>query len=228
MKLSVVTTVFYSENYVREFYSRTVAAVHQLTSDYEIIFVNDGSPDQSKELILSMQRTDPNIILLDLSRNFGHHRAILTGLHFATGDLVFLIDSDLEEDPELLLLFWKELEANREMDVIYGVQDKRKGEWFERVSGKLYYKFFSLLSGDNYPSNPLTARLMTKRYVDSVKSFTEKEFDLWSIFALAGFLHKGINVSKGYKGKSTYNLRKKLKMAIASITSLTTKPLYLI
>jgi glycosyltransferase involved in cell wall biosynthesis len=88
-----------SEAYVGEFSDRASAAASRLTADYEIIFVNDGSPDESLDRTLELYREDPRVRIVDLSRNFGHHRAILSGLQYASGDLVFLIDSDLEEDP---------------------------------------------------------------------------------------------------------------------------------
>ncbi len=228
MKISVVTTLYHSAPFVQEFYERMVAEVKKLTEDYEIIFVNDGSPDNSAELALALQSTDPDVVLIDLSRNFGHQKALITGLTHASGDYVFMIDSDLEEAPELLSTYWEELKKFPDTDVIYGIQHKRKGNWFERVSGKLYYYLFSLLSKQDYPANSLTARLMSRQYVLSLEKFSEKESDLWGIFILAGFRQKGIIVQKGYKGRTTYNLRRKLGIALATITTLTHKPLYLV
>ena len=109
MRVSVVATLFYSAPYVVEFYHRVVNEVKKITEDYEVIFVNDGSPDRSLELVLELQSADPRVIVLDLSRNFGHHRAMLTGLKFCTGDYIFLIDTDLEEDPESFTPLWENL-----------------------------------------------------------------------------------------------------------------------
>ena len=101
MKISVVTTLYHSEKYLPEFYKRVKETVVQITPDYELIFVNDGSPDNSGRRVLDLQQADPRIVLIQLSRNFGHHQAILTGLRHAAGDFIFLIDSDMEEDPEV-------------------------------------------------------------------------------------------------------------------------------
>jgi len=228
MKLSVVTTLYYSQDYVREFYQRTVDCIRKITDDYEIIFVNDGSPDRSLQRVLELQRTDHNVLLVDLSRNFGHHKAIMTGLRFSKGDYVFLIDVDLEEDPELLELFWAESRKTADLDVVFGVQKERKGGFFERVSGRIFYALFSLLANIEYPHDTLTARLMTKRYVANVISFRETELDIWGVFVLTGFNQKGVYVTKGSKGTTTYTLKKKLKMAIDTITSFSSRPLYLI
>ncbi|HEX3168087.1 MAG TPA: glycosyltransferase family 2 protein [Chitinophagaceae bacterium] len=228
MKLSAVTTLFHSYPFIEEFYQRMTAEIKKITDDYEIIFVNDGSPDNSSEAILQLQETDSSVILIDLSKNFGHHKALRTGLRFAEGDYIFMIDSDLEEDPELLSLFWKQLKNSKDTDVVFAVQKTRKGSWFEKVSGKLYYILFSMLSTTKYPVNTLTARIMSRRYLEALKGFEEKEADLWGLFVLTGFKEESITVNKKDKGKSTYTLRRKIGIAIDTITTLTHKPLYLI
>jgi len=227
MKLSIVTTMYYSENYLKEFYQRTLSVLTELKLNYEFIFVDDGSPDHSLFKVLELQNSDPNIKVVELSRNFGHQRAIMTGLQYTTGDFVFLIDCDLEENPELLREFFKEITDQKTIDVVYGVQIKRKGRWFERVSGRMFYKLVSALSPIEYPADTLTARVMTRNYVDCVLKFKERELDLWSIFVLVGFNQKAIPVSKGHKGISTFTLRKKIKRAIEIITSFSHRPLYL-
>ncbi len=228
MKVSIVTTLYYSEGYLEEFYSRIHKTVVDITTDYEIIFVNDGSPDNSAAVVLQLQQQDPNIVLVDLSRNFGHHQAILTGLVHAHGDYVFLIDSDLEEDPELLATFEKEIAKHEKADVIYGVQQSRKGDFFERSTGSLFYKLLNVMTNFDYPSNTLTARLMKKSYVEAVLRFREKTLDVWAIFVLAGFNQIGIPVLKKNKGISTYTFFKKVRMSVEIITSVSHRPLYLI
>ena len=196
MKISIVTSLYYSEGFIEEFYERSVASVKKITDDYEFIFVDDGSPDQSGQKVISLQERDQRIVLIELSKNFGHHKALFTGLKHATGDYIFLIDVDLEEDPELLSVFWEALQAEKDADVIYGTQAKRKGAYFEKASGRFYYRLISLLSKTNYPADSLTARLMSHRYVDGLKQLEEKEADLWGLFILTGFKQKRGN---GYK-----------------------------
>ena len=228
MKLSAVTTLFHSYPFIEEFYQRITAEIKKITDDYEIIFVNDGSPDNSTEVVLQLQESDASVILIELSKNFGHHKAMMTGLRFAEGDYIFMIDSDLEEDPELLSAFWQQLQDSKDTDVVYAVQKKRKGSWFEKVSGKLYYTLFSTLSTTKYPVNTLTARIMSRRYLEALKGFEEKEADLWGLFVLTGFKEERIMVNKKHKGKSTYTLRRKIGVTIDTITTLTHRPLYLI
>ena len=144
MKLSIVSTLFKSSPYIEEFHARVNKVARELVgNDYEIIFVNDGSPDNSLDLALQLKKRDQeHIIIIDLSRNFGHHKAMMTGLMQATGELTFLIDSDLEEDPELLLVFAKKMKY-QDYDVVYGVQRSRKGGWVERTTGKYFYRIFN-------------------------------------------------------------------------------------
>ncbi|HMI64808.1 MAG TPA: glycosyltransferase family 2 protein [Cyclobacteriaceae bacterium] len=227
MKLSIVTTMYYSGNYLLEFYNRMMLVLQQLKMGYEFVFVDDGSPDNSLFTALQLQNGDSNIKIIELSRNFGHQRAIMTGLQYATGDYIFLIDCDLEENPELLGDFWQRITGQNKIDVVYGVQIKRKGGWFERASGRFFYKILSALSPVHYPADSLTARIMSRHYVDSLMKFQEKELDLWGIFALAGFNQLAVPVTKGHKGISTYTLRKKMKRALEIITSFSHRPLYL-
>lgn len=225
MKISAVTTLYYSEKYVPEFYRRVVESIRKVTDDYEVIFVNDGSPDGSLQAVLELQKQDKNVIAIDLSRNFGHHRAIMTGLQHARGDYVFLIDSDLEEGPELFNVYWGELQGGNNIDVVYGVQSERKGDWIERISGRMWYFLFSFLSDIDYPSNSFTARLMSRRYVENVIKFAEKELEIWGVFVLAGFNQKEVILTKGNKGSTTYTFGKKVRMMVNSITSYSSKPL---
>lgn len=225
MKISVVTSLYYSEKYVSEFYERIKTSVLKITPEYEIIFVNDGSPDASLRNVLQLQSSDTGIVAIDLSRNFGHHRALMTGLQQATGDYIFLIDSDLEEDPDLLTKYWDKMIGSPGVDVVYGVQERRKGGLIERLGGRLWYTMFSVLSDIDYPTDSLTARLMTKQYVQSVIQYNEKELEIWGVFVLAGYNQQTITVKKGNKGTSTYTIRRKLKMMVDSVTSFSSKPL---
>jgi putative glycosyltransferase len=227
MDLSIVTTLYRSAPYLEEFYARTCAVAERMASNFEIILVNDGSPDNSLELALSLYGKDPRVRVIDLSRNFGHHKAMMTGLIHARGDQVFLLDSDLEEEPELLERFGQELRASG-ADVVYGVQEKRKGELFERVSGALYFKVFNLFSTQHIPPNHITARLMTHEYVAALMQHKEREFVMSGLWALTGFNQVPITVRKHHKAVSAYGLRRKISHLVNAITSFSAKPLVLI
>src|SRR5687767_15043180 len=118
MHLSVVTTLFHSAAHLDEFYTRATRAAELVHSDYEIILVHDGSPDESLNIALRIHQCDPHVRVIDLARNFGHHKAMMTGLEHARGELVFLLDSDLEEEPEWLQEFHRTLRQEK-ADVVY-------------------------------------------------------------------------------------------------------------
>lgn len=225
-KVTVLTTMYYSSQYIEEFYFRVLKALVNISDNFEIIFVNDGSPDDSLEKVLSLREKDKRIKIINLSRNFGHHQAILSGLKYTTGDYIFLIDLDLEEPPELITSFWNKINSDKKIDVVYGVQKKRKGNYLERVLGNIFYKLHKTLIDIDYPSDTTTARLMKKEYVNSVLLYKEKELDLWTIFVLAGFNQVSLPVVKYSKGTTTYTFFKKIKISLNIITSTTSKPLY--
>ncbi len=220
MKLSVVTTLYKSERFVNEFYERLQKVIIQYTDDYEIVFVNDGSPDQSSHEVLKVRNQDANVKLIELSRNFGHHKAVMTGLKYATGELVFLLDSDLEEEPELLIEFIEEIKKNN-ADVVFGVQKARKGRFVERITGKIFYKIFNNLADVPIEENILMARLMNRKYLEALKKFSERELFLGGVFALVGFKQIAVEVTKLGKGTTTYSTRRKLALLVNAITSST-------
>lgn len=225
MKLSIVATLYKSAPYIGEFIARVSLIAQQIAqNDYEIILVNDGSPDKSLDIAISLTKSAANIVLIDLSRNFGHHKAMMTGLIHSKGDLVFLIDSDLEEEPEWLLEFNDQLKR-QECDVIYGVQDRRKGRIIERWSGLLFYRLFNMLSGIQLPYNLVTARLMTRRYVDALILHKEREVLIAGLWQITGFTQKSYSVIKHSNSKTTYSFQKKMSHLVNSVTSFSNAPL---
>lgn len=227
MKLSFVTSLYSSAPYLRELHARCSAAARELTDDFEIVLVNDGSPDNSLEVALELHAADPRIKVIDLARNFGQHKAILTGLAHARGDLVFLMDSDLEEDPAWLQKFHLEMRKTG-ADVVFGIQRRRKGGIVERLTGNLYYAIFRLLSSYPVPANQVTARLMTMRYVESLVSHRDQEVFLAGLWAITGYQQVPVIVDKESKGISSYDFRRKLEVTLNSVTSFSNRPLVLI
>lgn len=226
MKLSIVTTLYQSSNTIDLFHKKISYVAKKIyKNNYEIIYVNDGSTDNTLIKAKKIISKDSKSILIDLSKNFGHHKAIMTGLEFSKGDHIFLIDSDLEEDPDLLYSFYKNLiESN--CDVVYGVQERRKGGFFERISGQIFWILFNFFSIIKVPNNISTIRLMKKKYVESLLQFKEAEPLIAGLWYLVGFNQKGITINKLSKGTSTYTLKKKINYLLTSITSFSNKPLY--
>jgi putative glycosyltransferase len=167
------------------------------------------------------------VTVVDLARNFGHHKAIMTGLQFATGAHMFLLDSDLEEEPEWLTPFWQHLDAEA-ADVVYGIQAVRKGNAVERLSGPLYYRAFRYLTGIDQPDNIVTARLMTRRYVDSLLRHTEREINIGGLWLITGYRQVTHIVKKHSSSPTTYTLRHKLNNLVNGVTSFSNLPLMMI
>lgn len=225
MKLSIVATLYQSASYLAEFHRRASAAAQELAGDdYEIVLVNDGSPDNSLDTAVQLTEHDNHVVVVDLSRNFGHHKAMMTGLAHATGERVFLIDSDLEEEPEWLLTFAQQMAVDKS-DVVYGVQESRKGNFLERTSGRWFYGLFRLLTGLNLPENIVTARLMTRRYVDALLSHQEREVFMAGLWYITGFIQKPITIKKHSTSETTYTLRRKMSLLVNSVTSFSNAPL---
>ena len=225
MKLSIVATLYRSSPHIEEFYRRSGEAARQLAGDdYEIVLVNDGSPDNSLEKAVRLCESDPHVIVVDLSRNFGHHKAMMTGLAHARSELVFLIDSDLEEDPEWLLDFSGQLQRDR-CDVVYGIQEQRRGGFFERWSGQWFYRSFRALTGLELPENVVTARLMTRRYVDALLRHSEREVFMAGLWHITGFDQRPQTVKKHSTSETTYTFRHKMSLLVNSVTSFSNVPL---
>src|SRR5262245_29618643 len=153
MNLSLVSSMYRSEAFLTEFHARCTAAATRLAgSSYEIILVNDGSPDGSLQVAIDLHTRDSHVRVIDLSRNFGHHKALMTGLAHARGDLVYLIACDLEEDPAWLQTFYDTLRFEH-VDVVYGVQGERKGDWLERTAGRMFFSIFNRMLTHPIPEN---------------------------------------------------------------------------
>ena len=225
MKLSIVTTLYQSENTINKFHTRISSEAKKLVNiDYEIIYVNDCSPDKSLEKAIIIFKEDKQTKIIDLSKNFGHHKAIMTGLGHASGDLVFLIDADLEEDPQYLNNFFSEIKKGN-CDVIFGQQKIRRGNWYAKIYGAFFWKFFNKISGLSLGINPSTIRIMSRRYIDALLLHKENEIFLNGIWAITGFIQKPYSISKETHSQTTYTFSKKIYLLVNAITSFSNQPL---
>jgi putative glycosyltransferase len=227
VKLSIVTTLYRSADTIEAFYERTMKAAQAITSDIEMILVNDGSPDDSLGLALQLHQRDPRVTVIDLARNFGHHKAMMTGLGHATGELIFLIDSDLEESPEDLARFHEVLKREA-CDVVYGMQDNRRGGFFERTTGTVFFAILDALGDRPVPRNLVTSRLMTRGYVNALVRHRDREFVISDLWEVTGFRQIAIVVKKLSLSPSTYSLRSRIELAVKHVTTTSTRLLYFV
>ncbi len=223
--LSIVSTMYNSSPFVQEFYRRVTAAAAQVTPSFELVLVDDGSPDDSLALALELARADERVRVVELSRNFGHHTAMLAGLRHARGACVFLTDIDLEEQPEWLIDFWRDLHESGS-DMVYGVQAERSGSFLKRHMGALFYRFFNLAAKPTIPNNGCTVRLMNRRYVDAVSEFTEVHLFMMGLFSWAGFRQKPRAVVRVRRvTESNYTPLRLIALSVDAVTSFSSYPL---
>lgn len=226
MKLSIVTTLYKSGPHVEEFHRRASEAARRVTGDYEIVMVDDGSPDNSLDIACSIARNDSHVRVVELSRNFGHHKALMAGLEHARGELCFLIDSDLEEDPALLGNFLDRMQS-ADCDVVYGFQETRKGDRLESTGGKIAWYWIKKLYSIDIPLNQCTVRLMRREYVDALLLHRESNTVIGGLWVITGFRQNGVPIEKGHRAESSYSSLLRLVTLVNGITSFSTIPLNL-
>ena len=224
--LSIVTSLYKSGETVGPFIERAAAAAAKVTPDYEIILVNDGSPDATRATAIEAIKNYPRVTLIDLSRNFGQLAAIHAGLTFARGKYIFMLDSDLEEPPELIESFYARLAANPDIDVVYGIQNERKDPFLRAMTSRLFYWCFERMTGIANLKNMLVLRIVTRRFLDAYLSIGDYHLFVAGLTHQAGFDKETITVEKEYKGYSSYSFKKRLTMAGNAILSFSTQPLY--
>lgn len=227
MKLSVVTTLYRSKGFLEVFLKEIINAIEAIEiEDFELVFVNDGSPDDSVSYLLERRKDINQIKIIDLSRNFGHHYAIQAGLNYASGDFIFLIDNDLESPPSVLVDFFNEIKKDITLDVVYGFQETRKGNFIEKKAGSIFWVLINKLSDTKIPHNILTERLMTKQYVNELLRLQDVNLFLGGMMHWVGFNQKGVVIKKGLReGASTYSVKKRAELMLQAITSFSAKPL---
>ena len=224
MRISLVTPLYNSASHLEELTQRAITTIQKITEDYEIIFVNDGSPDESYMIAKQLAENNARITLIDLSRNFGQHPALMTGLGAATGDYIFICDSDLEEEPEWIGPFFKHIQQ-LDADVVFGVQTEKKGSIFYRAARSIFYSSLNLLSGVKFPHNITTARLMSRRYLDAMLQYKERELFAAGIWHMTGFKQVPYPVAKPDRSATTYKLSGLVNIFVNAVTAFSTRPL---
>lgn len=218
--------MYRSRPFLECFLSECLQAVTEAGfTNFEIVLVNDGSPDDSVQYAIGRRRDIPELVVVDLSRNFGHHYAMQAGLQHARGDLVFLIDCDLEVSPLTLSEFKRKLDATG-TDMVYGYQESRKGGLFEKASGGFFYTTFNLLSDVKIPENIATERIMTRRYVDAFLQMGDRNLFLGGMMSWTGFDQVGLPLKKKQRvGKSSYTLLRRIQLMVNAVSSFSALPL---
>ena len=229
-KISVVIPMYYEEEVANECYERLKKVLKDVKGyDNEIIFVNDGSKDKTLEILENIASKDKNVKVISFARNFGHQCAVTAGLKYVTGDVVCIIDADLQDPPELIKDMLKKWEEGYE--VIYGKRKKRDGEsFFKLFTAKSFYKILNFFSDVEIPKDTGDFRLVDRKVVDTINAMPEHNKFLRGLFSWVGYKQYAFEYERKerFAGETKYPLKKMLKLASDGIISFSTKPLKII
>jgi dolichol-phosphate mannosyltransferase len=224
----LVIPVYFEEAVIEAFYHRSVESLASLTEEFELefLFVNDGSTDRSLEILLNLRQVDPRVKVIQFSRNFGHQIAVTAGVDHACGDVVVVIDADLQDPPDVILdmlIKWRD-----GYKVVYGVRIERKGEnAFKLFTAKWFYRILGKLSDTKIPLDTGDFRLMDKAVVERLRDMREESRYIRGMVSWIGFKQCGVPYSRDprFAGETKYPLNKMIRFALNGITSFSEKPL---
>ena len=230
-KLSIIVPFYNEEKGLSSFYNRTIKVLESIEYDYELIYVDNCSQDNSVLLVLDQIKVNSKIKYIKMSRNFGPsvEASISAGLENCSGDAAIILYSDLQDPPEVMVQFIKEWEQG--FDVVYGRQIKRKGDpvW-RNFLVRSYYRIFAFLSDVDLPSNSGDFRLVNRKVIDALNSIPEKARYFRGLSSWVGFKSLAVDYEREPRlsGKSTANLFAITRTAFTAITSFSVKPLRII
>lgn len=225
--LSVVVPAFNEEDVLEAFHDRLAAVLSDLPFESEVLYVNDGSDDRTLEILRQLQDRDARVGLLNLSRNFGKEAALTAGLDHAVGDLVVLIDPDLQDPPELipdLVALWRE----KGVDVVYAQRIEREGEtWFKKATAAAFYRLMRHVGEVPIPPNTGDFRVMSRRAVEGVKKLRERHRFMKGILSWVGFSQIALPYRRAARraGKTKWSYWRLWNFALDGMTSATISPL---
>jgi len=227
-KLSAIIAVYRDGPAIPYMYSRLKDTFEKIGVDYEIIFVNDCSPDNAREVLVELAEQDKDVVVINHSRNFGSQSAFTSGMHIATGDAVILLDGDLQDPPELIESFFQKWQEG--YDVVYGVRVKRKATLFLQVAYKAFYRLFRAAAYVPIPLDAGDFSLLDRRVVNALNSLPENNRFLRGLRTWVGFRQTGVPYVRPERmfGRTTNSLMKNLGWARKAILSFSYAPLELI
>lgn len=226
--ITIVVPCCNEQEAIPHLYDRLSQAAQSWGEDYEVIAVDDGSIDNTLDLLEEIHRRDPRWKIISFSRNFGHQVAISAGMQYAKGDCVVLIDADLQDPPEQINNFLAEWRKSYE--VVYAIREKRKESLFKRFCYKIFYRFLGKIANINIPLDSGDFCLMDKKVVDLLKQMPEKNRFVRGLRAWAGFRQIGLSYERGARiaGEPKYTLKKLVQLAIDGSFSFSIVPLRIV
>ena len=225
---SVVAPVFNEEETLPHFYERLIAVMEGLSEPFELLLINDGSRDSSFQIMKELHQQDSRVRVIDFSRNFGHQIAISAGLDYAQGQAIIIVDSDLQDPPEViprLVERWK-----HGAEVVYAQRARRAGETkFKLITATLFYRLIRTITSVNIPRDVGDFRLMDRRVVDALVSMREHHRFMRGLSAWVGFQQEAVlyDRKERFAGQTKYPLMKMIHFSLDAITSFSHLPLQL-
>ena len=224
--LSVLVPVYNEEECIELLYDRLIRVLSKLSCKSEILFVNDGSKDNTLFLIKMLQQKDKRISFVDLSRNFGKEVAMAAGIDYIKGDALVIIDADLQDPPELIVEMLKELSYG--YDDVYAKRINRKGEsWLKKITSKLYYRVLKKISDIPIQEDTGDYRMFSQKAIKALQELKENERNMKGLFSYIGFKKKPIYYERDARaaGFTKWNYWKLTSLAIKGLTSFSKAPL---
>ena len=225
MMISIVIPVLNEEELIDELYNQTSAALNAITTDWEVICVNDGSNDNTLNKLVSIHEKDRRWKIISLSKNFGHQPAIWAGLNYAQGDHIGIMDGDLQDDPANFQKFIAQLSPT--VDILYAVRTKRKENFFKRTAYRGFYRLLKNVFGVKVPLDSGDFCLMKKKVVDEMLSMPEHSLFIRGIRSWVGFNQVGVDCERNerFSGQPKYSTRKLMKLAYDGMFSFSDFPI---
>ena len=223
---SVIVPCYNEEEVIRETHKRLTKTMREMGEPYEILYVDDGSRDDTAEILREMADEDTNVRAILFARNAGHQSAVTAGLDYATGDAIVIIDADLQDPPEVIPLMAEKWRNGAQ--VVFGQRKKRDGETaFKKITASVYYKILAWMTGGMVPRDTGDFRLVDRKAADVIRGMPEHNRFLRGMFAWAGFKQEAVlyDRDKRFAGTTEYTLKKMLKLAADGIFSFSMKPL---
>lgn len=225
---SIIAPCWNEEVTLPELYRRISEVMEPLEENWELVLINDGSTDNTSQVMRKLHKTDPRVHYIEFARNFGHQIAVTAGMDYAQGRVVILIDADLQDPPELIL---RMLDKWREgYKVVYAVRSERKGEtWFKLFTAQLFYRLIYRITDVNIPLDTGDFRLMDRQVVDQMKAMKEHHRFIRGMTSWVGFKQTGVEYvrEERFAGETKYPVRKMVRLAITAITGFSIFPLQL-
>ncbi|MDB9397877.1 glycosyltransferase family 2 protein [Microcystis aeruginosa] len=225
-KYSLIIPIYNEEETIPELYRRVSDVMDSLDDSVELILINDGSRDRSLKLMRELQERDARVCYISFARNFGHQAAVTAGLNFARGQVIVVLDADLQDPPELIPKMIESWQAG--YHVVYAQRTKRKKEsWFKRLTAYVFYRLLRRLADVDIPADTGDFCLMDRQVVDVLNSMPERNRYIRGLRAWIGFRQTAVKFERDprFAGEVKYTFKKSLALAVNSLVSFSKIPL---